>query len=45
MEESLKELTELAGAAGLAVAGATYQRVSEPNVQYFIGKSVNHNHN
>lgn len=39
MEESLRELSELAGAAGLVVAGATYQRVSEPNSRYYIGTS------
>jgi GTP-binding protein HflX len=37
MEESLAELSELAGAAGLTVVGSTYQRVTEPNIQYYIG--------
>ena len=38
MEESLSELSELAGAAGLKVLGSTYQRIYEPNPQYFIGE-------
>lgn len=33
MEESLTELSELAGAAGLTVVGSTYQRVSTPNIE------------
>jgi len=38
MEESLTELSELAGAAGLSVVGSTYQRVNKPNIEYFIGQ-------
>lgn len=37
MEESLTELSELAGAAGLSVVGSTYQRVQSPNIEYYIG--------
>jgi GTP-binding protein HflX len=37
MEESLTELSELAGAAGLTVIGSTYQRMSKPDIQYYIG--------
>jgi hypothetical protein len=37
MEESLTELSELAGAAGLNVIGSTYQRVQRPNLEYYIG--------
>ena len=37
LEESLTELSELAGAAGLTVVGSTYQRVVRPNVEYYIG--------
>jgi len=37
MEESLTELSELAGAAGLTVIGSTYQRVSKPSTEYYIG--------
>lgn len=37
MEESLTELSELAGAAGLTVVGSTYQRVSKPSIEYYIG--------
>lgn len=37
MEESLTELSELAGAAGLSVVGSTYQRVERPHVEYYIG--------
>ena len=37
MEESLAELSELAGAAGLTVVGSTYQRVQSPDIQYYIG--------
>lgn len=37
MEESLSELSELSGAAGLLVAGSTYQRVQQPNLEYYIG--------
>jgi GTP-binding protein HflX len=37
LEESLAELSELAGAAGLEVVGSTYQRVAKPNLEYYIG--------
>jgi GTP-binding protein HflX len=37
MEESLTELSELAGAAGLKVIGSTYQRLTKPDIQYYIG--------
>ena len=37
MEESLTELSELAGAAGLSVVGSTFQRVQSPNIEYYIG--------
>eukprot|EP01035_Chromulina_nebulosa_P020537 gene20537-26637_t len=37
MEESLSELSELAGAAGLAVTGSTYQRVDQSNSNYYVG--------
>lgn len=37
LEESLTELSELAGAAGLTVVGSTYQRVQRPSAEYFIG--------
>eukprot|EP00981_Chlorochromonas_danica_P008877 scaffold2324_cov163-Ochromonas_danica.AAC.17 len=37
LEESLTELSELAGAAGLTVVGSTYQRLTTPNVEYYIG--------
>eukprot|EP01041_Mallomonas_annulata_P008660 gene8660-17868_t len=37
LEESLSELSELAGAAGLTVVGSTFQRVSKPSVEYYIG--------
>lgn len=37
LEESLTELSELAGAAGLSVEGSTYQRVSRPSSEYYIG--------
>ena len=37
MEESLAELSELAGAAGLTVIGSTYQRMAKPDIQYYIG--------
>ena len=37
MEESLTELSELAGAAGLKVIGSTYQRMAKPDIQYYIG--------
>jgi len=38
MEESLTELSELAGAAGLTVVGSTYQRLQKPDIQYYIGQ-------
>ena len=38
LEESLVELSELAGAAGLTVVGSTYQRVYKPSVEYYIGQ-------
>ncbi|CAM9699904.1 unnamed protein product, partial [Phaeothamnion confervicola] len=37
LEESLGELSELAGTAGLEVVGSTYQRVLEPNPRTYIG--------
>jgi 50S ribosomal subunit-associated GTPase HflX len=37
MEESLTELSELAGAAGLNVVGSTYQRVQKPSTEYYVG--------
>ena len=37
MEESMTELSELAGAAGLSVVGSTYQRVAKPNIEYYVG--------
>ena len=37
MEESMTELSELAGAAGLSVVGSTYQRVQRPNIEYYVG--------
>lgn len=37
MEESMTELSELAGAAGLSVVGSTYQRVQTPNIEYYVG--------
>jgi len=37
MEESLTELSELAGAAGLKVIGSTYQRLDKPDTMYYIG--------
>lgn len=37
LEESLGELCELAGTAGLEVCGTTYQRVVEPNPRTYIG--------
>ncbi|KAG5189676.1 P-loop containing nucleoside triphosphate hydrolase protein [Tribonema minus] len=37
LEESLSELSELAGTAGLEVVGSTYQRVVEPNPRTYIG--------
>lgn len=37
LEESMAELSELAGTAGLEVAGSTYQRVLEPNPRTYIG--------
>lgn len=38
LEESLTELSELAGAAGLTVVGSTYQRLSRPSIEYYIGQ-------
>jgi GTP-binding protein HflX len=37
LEESMTELSELAGAAGLVVCGSTYQRVARPSIEYYIG--------
>lgn len=37
LEESLTELSELSGAAGLSVVGTTYQRLAQPNAEYYIG--------
>uniref|UniRef100_A0ACD5W6Q7 Uncharacterized protein n=1 Tax=Avena sativa TaxID=4498 RepID=A0ACD5W6Q7_AVESA len=37
IEESLKELEQLADTAGLTVAGSTYQRLSTPNPRTYIG--------
>ncbi|CAM9585432.1 unnamed protein product, partial [Choristocarpus tenellus] len=37
LEESMAELSELAGTAGLEVVGSTYQRVLEPNPRTYIG--------
>lgn len=37
MEESLIELSELAGAAGLSVVGSSFQRLAKPNADYYIG--------
>ncbi|CAM9953752.1 unnamed protein product [Ascophyllum nodosum] len=37
LEESMAELSELAGTAGLEVCGSTYQRVVEPNPRTYIG--------
>jgi GTPase len=37
MEESLTELSELAGAAGMSVVGSTYQRLERPNIEYYVG--------
>ena len=37
LEESLTELSELAGAAGLSVCGSSYQRVKRPSIEYYIG--------
>ena len=37
MEESLIELSELAGAAGLSVVGSSFQRLAKPNIDYYIG--------
>lgn len=37
LEESMTELSELAGAAGLTVVGSTYQRVARPSIEYYIG--------
>ncbi|KAI4339900.1 hypothetical protein MLD38_024785 [Melastoma candidum] len=37
IEESLKELSQLADTAGLAVVGSTYQKLSTPNPRTYIG--------
>ena len=37
LEESMTELSELAGAAGVMVVGSTYQRVARPSIEYYIG--------
>lgn len=37
IEESLKELEQLADTAGLTVAGSTYQKLSNPNPRTYIG--------
>ncbi|XP_031119832.1 uncharacterized protein LOC116023028 [Ipomoea triloba] len=37
IEESLKELAQLADTAGLLVAGSTYQKLSTPNPRTYIG--------
>ncbi|XP_078429805.1 GTP-binding protein, HflX [Wolffia australiana] len=37
IEESLKELTQLADTAGLSVVGSTYQKLSNPNPRTYIG--------
>eukprot|EP01031_Cornospumella_fuschlensis_P040580 gene40580-49474_t len=37
LQESLTELSELAGAAGLSVVGSTYQVVARPHAQFFVG--------
>ena len=37
LEESMTELSELAGAAGVIVVGSTYQRVARPSIEYYIG--------
>lgn len=42
LEESMAELSELAGTAGLEVAGSTYQRVLEPNPRTYIGTGKVH---
>ncbi|XP_050213074.1 uncharacterized protein LOC126664622 [Mercurialis annua] len=37
IEESLKELAQLADTAGLMVAGSTYQKLASPNPRTYIG--------
>ncbi|WOL18352.1 hypothetical protein Cni_G27146 [Canna indica] len=37
IEESLKELAQLADTAGLSVAGSTYQKLANPNPRTYIG--------
>ncbi|KAF5740797.1 putative GTP-binding protein 6-like isoform X1 [Tripterygium wilfordii] len=37
IDESLKELTQLADTAGLMVVGSTYQRLATPNPRSYIG--------
>ncbi|KAL6207475.1 hypothetical protein ACLB2K_018433 [Fragaria x ananassa] len=37
VEESLKELTQLADTAGLMVVGSTYQKLASPNSRTYIG--------
>ncbi|CAN6440980.1 unnamed protein product [Victoria cruziana] len=37
IEESLKELAQLAGTAGLRVVGSTYQKLGNPNPRTYIG--------
>ncbi|OMO87519.1 heme peroxidase, plant/fungal/bacterial [Corchorus capsularis] len=37
IEESLKELTQLADTAGLMVVGSTYQKLASPNPRTYIG--------
>ncbi|KAJ4814998.1 GTPase HflX [Rhynchospora pubera] len=37
MEDSLKELTQLADTAGLTVVGSTYQKLATPNPRTYIG--------
>jgi GTP-binding protein HflX len=37
LEESLTELSELAGAAGMEVVGSTYQRLERPSIEYYVG--------
>ncbi|XP_047091063.1 GTPase HflX-like [Lolium rigidum] len=37
IDESLKELEQLADTAGLTVAGSTYQKLSNPNPRTYIG--------
>ncbi|CAI0436031.1 unnamed protein product [Linum tenue] len=37
IEESLKELAQLADTAGLTIVGSTYQKLSTPNARSYIG--------